>query len=103
MSIPPGSDGLPLLGETLAFAKNPFGFIDERLARHGRVFRTNVLGRKAAVIAGPDAAGTFIDPDAIERAGAMPPHVREIFGGDSLPLLDSDIHRSRKTLVMSAF
>ncbi len=103
MSIPPGSDGLPLLGETLAFAKNPFGFIDERLARHGRVFRTHVLGRKAAVIAGPDAAGTFIDPDAIERAGAMPPHVRQIFGGDSLPLLDGDIHRTRKTIVLSAF
>ncbi len=103
MSIPPGSDGLPLLGETLAFAKNPFGFIDERLARHGRVFRTNVLGRKAAVIAGPDAAGTFIDPNSIERAGAMPPHVREIFGGDSLPLLDGDIHRTRKSVVMSAF
>jgi hypothetical protein len=31
--LPPGSAGLPLVGETLAFAKNPFRFIDERLAR----------------------------------------------------------------------
>jgi hypothetical protein len=27
---PPGSNGLPLLGETLTFAKNPFRFIEER-------------------------------------------------------------------------
>ena len=29
---PPGSGGLPFLGETLAFAKNPFGFIGARPA-----------------------------------------------------------------------
>jgi len=29
---PPGSNGLPLLGETLSFVKNPFRFIEERLA-----------------------------------------------------------------------
>ena len=27
--LPPGSNGLPLLGETLAFAKNPFAFIGQ--------------------------------------------------------------------------
>src|SRR5947209_15500946 len=27
--LPPGRDGLPLLGETLPFAKNPFGFIEQ--------------------------------------------------------------------------
>src|SRR6267154_1683418 len=57
---PAGNDGLPFLGETLSFAKNPFGFILERLGRHGRIFRSNVLGRKTAVIAGPEAAGKFI-------------------------------------------
>lgn len=69
---PPGNDGLPLLGETLSFARNPFRFIEERLALHGRIFRSNVLGRKAAVVAGPEAAGHFIDPNVIMREGAMP-------------------------------
>jgi cytochrome P450 len=101
--VPPGSDGIPLLGETLSFAKNPFRFIEERLAAHGRAFRTNVLGRKTVVIAGADAAGRFIDDDVVMREGSMPPHVQELFGGRSLPLLDGDVHKTRKNLVLQAF
>src|SRR5712691_6184399 len=101
--LPPGRDGMPLLGETLSFARNPFRFIEERLATHGRIFRSNVLGRKTVVIAGADAAGQFIDPSNVMREGSMPPHVQELFGGRSLPLLDGDVHRARKSLVMQAF
>jgi cytochrome P450 len=101
--LPPGRDGLPLLGETLSFARNPFQFIEQRLARHGRIFRSNVLGRKTVVVAGPDAAGKFIDPGIIMREGSMPPHVQELFGGRSLPLLDGEAHRARKKLVNQAF
>jgi cytochrome P450 len=99
----PGSDGLPLLGETLAFAKNPFGFVDERLKAHGRIFRSRVLGRKTVVVAGPDAAGRFIDPADVMREGAMPPHIQELFGGRSLPLLDGEEHAARKRAVLQAF
>lgn len=103
-ALPPGRDGLPLLGETLDFAKNPFGFIEKRLAAHGgRVFRSRVLGRKTAVIAGADAAGRFIDAAAVVREGSMPPHVQELFGGRSLPLLDGDVHAARKREVLKAF
>jgi cytochrome P450 len=100
---PPGRNGLPLLGETLTFAKNPFRFIEERLSTHGRIFRSHILGRKAVVIAGPEAAGAFIDPDVIMREGSMPPHVQELFGGRSLPLLDGEVHSARKKLVNQAF
>ena len=101
--LPPGREGLPLLGETLAFAKNPFAFINERLERHGRIFRSRVLGRDTVVVAGPEAAGKFIDNDVVQREGSMPPHVQQIFGGRSLPLLDGDTHRGRKSVVVQAF
>ena len=102
-TLPPGRDGLPLLGETLSFAKNPFRFIEERLAAHGRLFRSNVLGRKTVVVAGAEAAGQFIDPSIIMREGSMPPHVQELFGGRSLPLLDGETHAARKRVVLQAF
>src|SRR5216110_2187605 len=92
----PGSDGVPLAGETLSFVKNPFRFLEERLAKHGRIFRSHLLGRKTIVIAGADAAGRFIDTNMVMREGAMPPHVQELFGGRSLPLLDGDVHKTRK-------
>ncbi|HEV2719463.1 MAG TPA: cytochrome P450, partial [Thermoanaerobaculia bacterium] len=101
--LPPGRGGLPLLGETLAFAKNPFRFVEERLAAHGRIFRTRVLGRNTAVLAGPEAAARFIDGSVVMREGSMPPHVQELFGGRSLPLLDGDVHAARKRVVLQAF
>ena len=102
-TLPPGRDGIPLLGETLSFAKNPFGFIEQRLAAHGRIFRSKVLGRNTVVVAGADAAGRFIDPAIVMREGSMPPHVQELFGGRSLPLLDGETHAVRKRSVLQAF
>ena len=103
MNLPPGRNGLPLLGETLPFATNPFRFLDDRLAKYGRIFRTNVLGRKTVVVAGPEAAARFIDGSVVMREGSMPPHVQELFGGRSLPLLDGDAHAARKSAVLQAF
>ena len=100
---PAGNDGLPLVGETLSFVKNPFRFIEDRLALHGRIFRSNILGRKTAVVAGPEATGHFIDANVVMREGSMPPHVQELFGGRSLPLLDGEVHSTRKKLVNQAF
>src|SRR5262245_39382566 len=102
LPLPPGRSGLPLLGETLPFLKDGFGFIASRVATHGPVFRTHSLGRKAVVIAGPEASGRFIDP-VVQRAGSMPPHVQELFGGHSLPLLDGAQHLTRKAFVLEAF
>ncbi|MCA9726779.1 MAG: cytochrome P450 [Candidatus Eisenbacteria bacterium] len=101
--LPPGTRGLPGIGETLPFLRDGFGFIEERLARHGPVFRTNLLGKNAVVIAGPDASRAWIDPEKVERDRAMPANVQEIFGGRSLPLLDDAEHRARKQQVLAGF
>jgi cytochrome P450 len=100
--LSPGSSGLPLLGETLPFLKDGFGFVASRTTLHGPIWKTRILGRPTAVLAGPDASGRFIDSE-VQRAGAMPPHVQELFGGSSLPLLDGDPHLSRKTFILQAF
>jgi cytochrome P450 len=102
-SLPPGSAGLPLLGETLTFLKDGFGFVEERARRYGPVFRTRILGRNAAVIVGPTASGEFINSDHVQREGAMLPHIQTLFGGRCLPVLDGPEHRERKQFVMAAF
>jgi cytochrome P450 len=103
--LPPGSDGLPLLGETLSFIQNIFLFIRERSRRYGPVFRTNILGKPTVFISGPQLADKWLDTRLIERAGALPPNVLQLFGGDAniVPLLDGEAHRRRKQFLLSAF
>jgi cytochrome P450 len=100
---PPGSGGLPLLGETLDLLRDPFGFVESRARRYGPVFRTRLLGRPTAVITGPDATGKFIDAEDVQREGAMPGNIQTLFGGRALPVLDGEEHHARKRAVMAAF
>ena len=93
---PPGSNGLPLLGETLAFASNPFAFIHQRRTRFGDVFRTSILGRPTVFLSGPRHVGTWLDPSKVQREGAMPANLLALFGGhsDIAPLLDGESARA---------
>jgi len=99
--LPPGSSGLPLLGETIPFLRDIFGFVSKRLG--DGVFRTHILGQPTVIMAGPDACSLWVDESIIQRGGSFPKPVRELFGGPSLPLLDGDTHRVRKGIVMQAF
>jgi cytochrome P450 len=101
--LPPGKSGLPILGETLPFLRDGFGFVEERRRKYGPIFRTNILGRNSAVIVGPDASGEFINSEHVQREGAMPPHIQTLFGGRCLPILDGEEHTERKRLVLAGF
>ncbi len=98
-----GNSGLPLIGETLAFIKNPFAFLEERVQKYGPISKTNILGRKAVIISGPESCEVLLNKQYCKRAGSMPKHIQELFGGKSLPLLDSETHKNRKINIMQAF
>jgi cytochrome P450 len=100
---PLGNDGPPGLGETLAFTRDPFGFVRERRERYGRVFRTNLLGRTTVILCGPQALAAFYDPENVMRDGANPPNVQTLFGGTGvINNLDGDVHMTRKQFVSAA-
>jgi cytochrome P450 len=103
--LPPGSSGLPLLGETLAFANNPFDFIRRRRQRFGDVFRSSILGSPTVFLVGPKLAEAYIDPANVQREGAMPASIMALFGGDPdiVPLLDGEVHAQRKRSLLAAF
>lgn len=57
---PPTPSGLPLVGHTLAFARDPFGVVDDLVSTHGDVVGLDVLGF--------DELYVLAHPDHFERA-----------------------------------
>lgn len=103
LPLPPGQRAFPLLGDTLQFLADPFTFIALRVEKNGPVFRTNLLGRRTVILAGPKVSHVFLDESLTAREGSMPGNVQELFGGQSLPLLDGAAHKARKRQVLSGF
>lgn len=100
---PPGALGLPFIGHTGAFLKDPFAFFAERHRQHGPVFRARILGDTIVCFVGPEAFTFFSDETLFTRAGASPPHFQEILHADALPFIDGDKHKARRSLLMNAF
>ncbi len=99
--LPPGRTGLPLVGETLAFLRNPFEFVAAKVAAHGPVSKTSLLGKRTAVICGPQVLGHWIDEADLRREGSAPAHIEFLFGGKNIGLIDGQEHRARKAAVLA--
>ena len=55
LPLPPGRSGLPLLGEVLAFARDPYDFYESRFRAHGPVFRTKFFRDPVVCLQGHEA------------------------------------------------
>jgi len=100
---PEGRLGPPLLGESLALQRNPFGFLEERQRRHGNVFKTNILGRKVVFLAGLQGAEAFYDGDNVTRSDAHPFPLVDLFGGVNMEMYDGPRHVALKAMALTAF
>ncbi|BAZ30363.1 cytochrome P450 [Cylindrospermum sp. NIES-4074] len=101
--IPPGNFGLPLVGETFAFAANPYIFVKNRYQKHGSIFKTNILGRPTVVMVGPEAVEFFLSSHMENfswREGW--PNNFKVLLGESLFLQDGEEHRRNRRLIMPA-
>lgn len=95
--------GPPLLGETPAFLRNVFRFLEERQRRHGNVFKSGALGRKIVFLAGIEGAEAFYDSENISRADAHPYPFVDLFGGVNMEMYDGPRHFALKSMALTAF
>ena len=75
--IPPGSLGMPFLGEALKFLKDPFAFTLDRTRKHGNIWKTRILGDTVVFFAGPKAFSFFMNPENFTRQNGSPKFLQE--------------------------
>jgi retinoid hydroxylase len=92
-----------LVGETPAFVRNPYRFLEVRRDRYGNVFKSNVTGRRVVFLSGIEGASAFYDPVNIGREDAHPFLMTDMFGGTNFEMYDGPRHLALKTIALEAF
>ncbi|WOH09512.1 hypothetical protein DCAR_0728969 [Daucus carota subsp. sativus] len=103
--LPPGSTGLPYIGETIQFF-TPYHlcdihpFIKKRVARHGSLFLTSIVGQKIVVSTDPEV-NTFIfqQEDKIFECFYTDGFVK-LLGTDSVLAYHGYLHKYIKNLIL---
>jgi retinoid hydroxylase len=103
LPLPPGRLGLPFLGETLPFLRDPIRFFERRSREHGAIFKTRILGETVVCLVGPEAVSFLYDERYFQREGGSPPHLKEIFGELAVVFKDDAAHRRTRRLMAHAF
>ena len=100
---PPGSLGLPLIGETINFLRDP-DFATKRQAQYGSIFKTSIIGQPTVFLCGPEANEFLLSShmDCFSWRGGWPGTFKELLG-ESLFLQEGEEHRRNRRLLMPAF
>lgn len=102
MSVPPGTLGLPLIGETLSFFRDP-NFASQRHQQYGDLFKTRLLGKPTIFLRGPDALHFVLTNENKYFVVSWPPSVKALLGPLSLALQSGQVHSQRRKLLVQAF
>ncbi|GJN23819.1 hypothetical protein PR202_gb11525 [Eleusine coracana subsp. coracana] len=106
--LPPGSRGLPLLGETLEFftaapTLELLPFLKRRLDRYGPIFVTSLVGEEMIVSLDPAFSARVLQQE--ERAFQIwyPSSFMRVFGADNIINALGPLHRHIRSLVLRLF
>jgi cytochrome P450 family 90 subfamily A1 len=104
--MPPGSTGLPLIGETLRLISayktpNPDPFLDERMARYGTVFTTHVFGERTVFSADPAFNRLLLGAEGRAVECSYVSSIATLLGKHSLLLKRGDAHKRLHSLTLA--
>lgn len=103
---PPIVAGLPLIGSTLAMARDPAKFFYDSYRKYGPVFRVNVFGHVYTVIAGAEAAnfmGTREGKECLRSREAWEPLAKEFGLTKLLGAEDGEMHAKLRGVMKQGF
>ena len=100
----PGDEGLPLVGDTFRFIRDPLGYAQEKVQRYGLVHRTRILGVRSISLLGPEAIGRLLYDQSklFSSAEGWEPFLGLLFPR-GLMLMDFEEHRLHRRALSVAF
>ncbi|XP_020223388.1 cytochrome P450 90A1 [Cajanus cajan] len=106
LRLPPGSYGLPFIGETLQLisaykSDNPEPFMDERVRRYGPIFSTHVFGEATVFSADPETNRFILQNEGKLLDCSYPGSISNLLGKHSLLLMKGTLHKRMHSLTMS--
>jgi retinoid hydroxylase len=101
LPIPPGSQGWPVLGETLSFLRDS-QFVQKRHQRYGPVFRTHMMGQPTIILKGAEANQFILTHENQYFEVQWPPSTKVLLG-NSLAMQMGAAHQGRRKLLAQAF
>ncbi|KEH27443.1 cytochrome P450 family protein [Medicago truncatula] len=106
--LPPGSMGLPLLGESLQFFSPNTScdippFIRKRMKRYGPIFKTNLVGRPVVVSTDPDLNYFIFQQEGKIFQSWYPDTFTEIFGQQNVGSLHGFMYKYLKNMMLNLF
>jgi len=102
LPLPPGSLGLPLIGDTLNFLQDS-QFAKKRHQQYGQIFKTSILGQPTVFVSGPEANLFVLSNENQYFAVSWPPSTKALLGPLSLALQTGADHQKRRKLLYQAF
>lgn len=104
--LPPGTLGLPFIGETLQLisaykTENPEPFIDDRIAKYGNIFTTHVFGEPTVFSTDPETNRFILQNEGRLFESSYPSSLQNLLGKHSLLLMRGSLHKRMHSLTMS--
>ncbi|XP_036428163.1 cytochrome P450 26A1 isoform X2 [Colossoma macropomum] len=101
--LPPGTMGLPFIGETLQLILQRRKFLRMKRQKYGFIYKTHLFGNPTVRVMGADNVRQILLGEHKLVAVQWPASVRTILGSDTLSNVQGSQHRNKKKAVMKAF
>ncbi|XP_008436430.1 cytochrome P450 26A1 [Poecilia reticulata] len=101
--LPPGSMGLPFIGETLQLVLQRRKFLRMKREKYGYIYRTHLFGNPTVRVSGAENIRHVLLGEHRLVSAQWPSSVRTILGVDTLSNMHGSQHKTKKKAILRAF
>lgn len=106
--LPPGEMGLPWIGETIDFYKSQQKnrlfeeFVQPRITKHGKIFKTRLMGSPTVVVNGAEANRFFMSNEFKLVISSWPSSSVQLMGNNSIMEKQGEAHRLLRGVIATS-